>query len=154
MDLFVATLAQLPAVKIERPPRMADFAYLGEAMMRSQAIPPGTFLRLYGDNRRDSIARGLEANPVAAAIRSLVDNQHPKDPSGFVFEGTMGSLLDKLADHRTVKNDAWPKSSRGLGDVIRRQKPALAAVGILVEILPRNRAGIPVRITQIDDSNP
>ena len=154
MDLFVATLAQLPAVKIERPPRMADFAHLGEAMMRSQAIPPGAFLRLYGDNRRDSIARGLEASPVAAAIRSLVDNQHPKDPSGFVFEGTMSALLDKLADHRTVKNDAWPKSSRGLGDVIRRQKPALADVGILVEILPRNRAGIPVRITQVDDSNP
>ena len=63
-------------------------------------------------------------------------------------------VLEKLADHRVIKNDAWPKSARGLGDVLRRQKPALADVGILVEILPRTRAGISVRVTQVDDSNP
>ena len=133
---------------------MADFAHLGEAMLRSQAKPPGAFLGLYHSNRRDSIARGLEASPVAAAIRSLVDNQHPTDPSGFVFEGTMSVLLEKLADHRVIKNDAWPKSARGLGDVLRRQKPALADVGVLVVILPRTRAGISVRITQMDVSTP
>ena len=146
LDLFSAALAVLPSVKIARPPRMADFAHLGEALMISQAHPPGAFLKLYQDNRRDSIARGLEASPVAAAIRAMVDAQRPRDPTGRIFEGTMSKLLDDLADHRTIKNDAWPKSPRGLGDMIRRQKPALADIGIHVDILPRTRDGIPVRI--------
>lgn len=141
LDLFVKTLAVLPTVKLERLPRMADFAKLGEAMMLAQGHAPGEFLRLYEANRRDSIARGLDASPVAAAVRALAEAAGGR----LIFEGTMKRLLDRLKD---LRNDAeaWPKSPRGLGDALRRQAPALAEVGIDVKIGKAGRDGVPVTI--------
>lgn len=149
-DLFAATLARLPDIHIERPPRMADFARLGEAMHRAQGGAPGEFVRLYAANRRDSTARGLEASPVAVALRSLVEQHQacqPREP--VVFDNTMGRLLDHLTDHRD-KSEAWPKSARGLGDVLRRQIPALAQIGIRITIAKPGKRGVIVRIVVVD----
>ena len=145
-DLFANTLAKLPDIHIERPPRMADFARLGEAMHRAQGGAPGEFVRLYAANRRDSTARGLEASPVAVAIRSLVEQHQASQPwEPVVYENPMGALLDRLSDHRD-KSDAWPKSARGLGDVLRRQIPALAQIGIRITIAKPGKRGVIVRI--------
>ncbi len=150
LDLFAAALARLPGVTITRPPRMSDFAFLGEAITQAQGQEQEFFLKLYRENRRSSIARGLDASPVAAAIRAMCDAYNPKPPDGLVFNGLMSNLLEQLGNHRTIKSDTWPKSPRGLGDVLRRQKPALADIGILVEILPRTNEGIKVKIIQKD----
>ncbi len=145
-DLFAATLAKLPDIQIERPPRMADFARLGEAMHRAQGVAPGEFVRLYAANRRDSTARGLEASPVAVALRSLVEHHQDSQPwEPVIFDNTMGALLERLGDHRD-KSDAWPKSARGLGDVLRRQIPALAQIGIRISIAKPGKRGVIVRI--------
>lgn len=145
-DLFAATLARLPEIHIERPPRMADFARLGEAMHRAQGGAPGEFIRLYEANRRDSTARGLEASPVAVAIRSLVEQHQASQPwEPVVYASTMGKLLDRLTDHRD-RSEAWPKSARGLGDVLRRQIPALAQIGIRITITKPGKEGVKVRI--------
>lgn len=141
LDLFVLTLRHLPAVRLDRPPRMADFAALGEAMRRAEDQPPGAFLTLYQGNRRHSVARSLDALPVASAIRTLAE----AETTPLVFEDTMGKLLDRLSQYRDSA-EAWPKSARGLGDVLRRQRPALAQIGILVDIGKPGRAGVPVTI--------
>lgn len=146
LDLFAKTLAKLPDIQIERPPRMADFARLGEAMHQAQGGAPGAFVRLYEANRRDSTARGLEASPVAVALLSLVAQHQacqPQEP--VVFDNPMGRLLDHLTDHRD-KSEAWPKSARGLGDVLRRQIPALAQIGIRITIAKPGKRGVIVRI--------
>lgn len=143
LDLFVKTLAKIPEVSIESPPRMADFAVLGEAMMISLGKEPGDFMRIYSENRTDSVARSLESSPVAVAIRAMADaHTHPTDP---VFDGTMGALKARL-DLERDNAEAWPRSPRGLGDVLRRQLPALAQIGIKVEIGKAGRAGVMVTI--------
>lgn len=142
-DLFVLTLAQLPKVKINRPPRMSDFARLGEAMHQAQGGQAGEFVHAYEANRRQSIARGLDASLVAAAIIELSDDHH--QGTAAVFEGTMKHLLERLESRRATA-DAWPKSPRGLGDILRRQRPALAAVGVSVEISQPGREGVKVTI--------
>lgn len=144
LDLFSATLAYLPTVRMSRPPRMADFARLGEAMLKAMGGQDGDFVGLYRVNRRDSVARGLEASPVAVAIRSLVDAAY-MDEFGLAYEGTMGHLLERLNDHRD-KSEAWPRSARGLGDAIRRQLPALAQIGIRITISKPGKHGVMVRI--------
>lgn len=141
LDLFVLTLRHLPAVTLDRPPRMADFTALGEAMLRAEGQPPGAFMALYQGNRRHSIARSLDASPVASAIRTLAE----AESNAVVFDGTMGKLLDRLSQYRDG-TEAWPKSARGLGDVLRRQRPALAQIGIAVDIGKPGRAGVPVTI--------
>lgn len=146
LDLFVATLARLPRVTIARPPRMADFAALGEAMMTAQGKPPGAFMRLYQANRRDSVARGLEASPVAQALRDYAEAQAPR--YGRAFHGNWKMLLRELEPYRD-SSEAWPKSTQGLAGIIRRQRPALAQVGVTVTIGGHTERGTEVSIHRV-----
>jgi len=143
LDLLVKTLAQLPEVKLTKPPRMADFTRLGEAMMQAQGHDPGTFDTLFRANRQESVARAMESSPVAVAVRELVDAHQGQSPT--IFYGTMKKLLDTLTEHRHDA-DGWPRSPRGLGDVLKRQSPALAAIGINVEFGGKTREGFTVTI--------
>ena len=150
LDLFVATLAELPRVKLDRPPRMADFAALGEAMMRAEGNDPGAFVSLYSANRRESVARSLESSPVACAIRRLVDESSDTGTAAWPRDGGPGTvehLLTRLSDYREGA-DAWPRSARGLGDALRRQRPALAQIGIGIEF-GRTSRGITVTIRRL-----
>jgi hypothetical protein len=135
LDWFVLTLQYLPRVTLERPPRMADFASLGEA--------PGHFMALYTANRNDSMARNLDASPVAVALRALAEAR--EDLPQPVFMGTMGQLFSQLECYRE-STEAWPKSARGLGNILRCQQPALAQSGLIVKIGKHGRAGTPVTI--------
>lgn len=144
LDLFVKTLALMPAVNLINPPRMADFTRLGEAMAQALGNDPGTFDALYKINRAESISRALEASPVAVAIREMVDAY--SGLSLLVFSGTMKDLLAKLETKYKQESHAWPKSPRGLGDVLRRQQPALSSLGIDIEISKPGRLGITVEI--------
>ncbi|HEU0196691.1 MAG TPA: hypothetical protein VFQ88_05685 [Nevskiaceae bacterium] len=131
LDLFVATLAKLPSVTIAKPPRMADFACLGEAMMRAQGHEPGVFMALYGHNREQSALRALDASPVAQAVMSLVDRLGS-------WTGTYKDLRARLADlHHD--GEAWPKSARGLADALRRTAPPLRTAGYTVTEDPTRR---------------
>ena len=144
LDLFVKTLAALPAVSLPKPPRMADYAALGEAMLRAEGEPAGAFLAIYQGNRADSVARSLEASPIACAVRRLIED-HPASSPLAAWDDTMGKLLDRLSRYRDGA-DAWPKSARGLGEVLRRQRPALSQIGISVEIGKAGKHGVPVTI--------
>ena len=53
-------LRELPSVRLDDLPRMADFARFGEAMGRGLGWPPETFLRAYRENRREATASTLE----------------------------------------------------------------------------------------------
>ncbi|MDP3389076.1 MAG: hypothetical protein Q8Q40_13870 [Methylococcaceae bacterium] len=143
LDLFVKTLALMPTVKLINPPRMADFTRLGEAMAQALGHPVGTFDTLYKANRAESIGRALEASPVAVALRDIVEAHTGQ--SRLVFTGTMKTLLERLETHKQ-ESHAWPKSARGLGDILRRQQPALSSLGIDIEISKPGRHGINVEI--------
>ena len=134
LDLFVKTLAMMPKVTLVNPPRMADFTRLGEAMAQSQGHDPGTFDTLYKENRSEGVSRALEASPVAVAVMELVDNHPGRLPE--VYHGTMKGLLETLEKYKQ-ESTAWPRSGKGLGDVLRRQQPALSSLGI--EIISSGR---------------
>jgi hypothetical protein len=76
----------------------------------------------------------LEASPVAVAVMELVDNHTGR--SHEVYHGTMKGLLETLEKYKQESN-AWPRSGKGLGDVLRRQQPALSSLGI--EIISSGR---------------
>jgi len=143
LDLFVKTLALMPKVKLVNPPRMADFTRLGEAMAQALGRPAGTFDFMYKTNRAESIGRALEASPVAVAVREMVEAHIGL--SMVVFSGTMKNLLERLDTHKQESN-SWPRSPRGLGDVLRRQQPALSSLGIDIDISKPGRLGVNVEI--------
>ena len=132
LDLFAKVLAALPGVVIapEQRPRMADFAALGEAVVRVQGQPAGAFLRRYGAMRKDGVLRTIDASPVGAAISAFLTEV----TSG--FNGTLSELLDRLERYRP-HGEAWPRSAKGLGDALRRLAPALRLIGFECKSLPK-----------------
>jgi hypothetical protein len=116
LDLLVKTMAKLPLVRLTKPPRMADFARLGEAMTQAMGHEAGTFEQIFKENRKESVSRAMEASPVAVAIREMAENCHGE----IVFNGTVKKLFDELTKEQHSL-EGWPRSPRGLGDAIRRQ---------------------------------
>ncbi len=127
LDLFVKTLAFLPLIKLQYPPRMVDFTVLGEAMMQSQGSQPGVFTNLFIENRRESILRAIESSPVSTAILALTENCQ----NDLVYEGNYSLLLDRLLAYKR-DSEGWPKSEKGLANQIKRQLPALRELGIII----------------------
>ena len=152
LDLLVKTLAKLPHVKIDKPPRMADFARLGEAMAQAMGQEAGAFDKIFKKNRSESVSRAMEASPVAVAIREMAENSYNE----IVFYGTVKELFDKLTREQHSL-DGWPRSPRALGDAIRRQTPALDSIGVnvvqgSVERIGSHR-GISITIKKLSSGN-
>lgn len=138
LDLYADTLRALPGVRLERLPRMADFALLGEAMTTARGWP--SFAATYGAYRERAIVAALEASPVAVALQHYID----RHPAG--WEGTVQGLLEVLGDYRR-EAEAWPKSARGLADALRRLAPGLRVAGVSVRFNPeRQRDGFHVAV--------
>src|SRR6516162_7903587 len=57
--------------RLEKLPRMADFALWGSAC-ETAFWPPGTFMRAYDANREAAIAGIIEADPVATFVREIM----------------------------------------------------------------------------------
>lgn len=123
LDVLAAAIAAEPHVRLERLPRMADFARWIVAAEPALTWPAGSFLVAYAGNRREAHDLALDASPVAALIRGLTDT----------WEGTAAQLLDRLTDEAEdglTRSRAWPKSPRSLTNVLRRLAPNLRATGI------------------------
>jgi hypothetical protein len=128
LDLFVKTLAKLPTVKTSGRERMVDFCCLGEAMMQSMGHKAGAFTELYNENRKDSVLRSIESSPVASAVLEMAEDSS----FDMFFCGTYKELLDKLLSYKGGDNEGWPRSEKGLANLLKRQVPALQEAGIIV----------------------
>lgn len=128
LDAVVGGLRLLPSVKLERLPRMSDFARWSEAVGRGLGWTDGAFLAAYEVNRSSANDQALEASPVAPAVIALME----RTPH---LETTAGELLQELAEiagERVAKSKEWPSSARGLSGAIRRVMPVLRKAGIEV----------------------
>jgi hypothetical protein len=92
LDLFVMTLKQMPKVKLVNPPRMADFARLGEAMMQAQGADDGEFTKLYRANLNEGVSRAMESSPAAIALCELARTH---SEGSIVFHGTVAKPIEQ-----------------------------------------------------------
>ena len=149
LDLVSNVLQRLPSIKINpfSLPRMSDFAYCGEAVYQIHGKASGEFLKDFKENRNKGVQRILESSPVGVALISFID----KYPFG--HDGTIKELLNKLEEFKSEGERNWVKSAKGLGDVLRRLKPAFRQIEISIEIDPKQkRDGIHVHISRIENS--
>lgn len=130
LELFVATLRELPKVRLADPPRMADFAHLGEAMFRALGRAD-RFLDRYLARQRATALAALEASPVADAVLALMARTDR-------WSGPTKALLEVLGRHRQ-DTETWPRSPRGLSDALRRCMPTLRLLEIHVRFEPVRR---------------
>src|SRR5262249_43350463 len=127
LTVVAEALRNLPTVKLNRLPRMADFATWATAAEPALGWKSGTFMAAYTGNRREANELALEASPVAAAVRQLIEGQP--------WEGTASALLTALSTlmtERDLKAKTWPKTPRTLSNTLRRLASNLRAIGIEV----------------------
>src|SRR6516164_8629585 len=122
LNLIVIGLQRLPRIRLERLPRMADFALWGTACERM----PGAFMRGYEENRKSAVETILEADLVATAIKGLMASRKE-------WKGNASQLLAALEEavgEKAAKSKNWPASAEMLGRSLRRPATFLRKVGI------------------------
>ncbi len=122
LDLAVDVMRLLPTVKLDRLPRMADYA----RVLRAVDLALGTSgLEHYMGSRGRLAADSLSADPFIARLQEIV-----KEP----FEGTAADLLALVTpagEGRAPKR--WPANPRIVSQRMRRHAPDLRRAGWAVE---------------------
>ncbi|WP_083818695.1 bifunctional DNA primase/polymerase [Acidiphilium sp. PM] len=138
LDAVSNGLRRLPETRLDRLPRMADFALWAVACGDNHLWPKGAFIRAYDANRDMAVHDMLDADPVAAAVQALMRERDS-------WSGTAQSLLDELkplASFSAGASKKWPTSARGLSSPLRRIAPGLRSTGIDISFDVRGKAKI------------
>lgn len=129
LDVLSSALRRLPWVRLERLPRMADFAVLIAAAEPALGWEPGSFEALYRRARLAASQTALEADPVAEALLAWLGDRQE-------WKGRTKDLLAQLPPP-SEHSRSWPRSPQGLSSRLRRLCPDLRRAGIVV-ISPRD----------------
>jgi len=135
LDAVVVGLKQLPETRLEKLPRMADFALWATAC-ETALWPAGTFWSAYCCNRDEAVEGVIDADPVAAAVRAMMSTRTE-------WTGTASDLLGALAElvgERVAKSKTWPDSPRALAGRLRRAATFLRKIGIEISFGREGRA--------------
>jgi hypothetical protein len=124
LDVLAAALSQLPHVRLERLPRMADFARV-LAACDAAGVTRGALDRYLGQRGR-VMEEVVETDPFATAIIELVRKRG-------TWRGTATQLLRAVdpIDPAWRPPDCWPKPNTVSGK-LKRLTPALQAKGVTV----------------------
>ena len=135
LDAVAKGLAMLPQTKLEKLPRMADFALRATAC-ETALWPAGTFWSAYCGNRDEAVEGVIDADPIAAAARAVMATRTE-------WTGTASELLGALAEvagERVAKSKTWPDSARALAGRLRRTATFLRKIGIDIRFGREGRA--------------
>jgi hypothetical protein len=140
LDAAAHGLRILPQVRLQRLPRMADFAVWATAC-ESAFQPPGTFEAAYSNNRRATIENMVDADPVATCVCEIMAEQAH-------WRGSASDLLQA-----GTNRFGWPKSPRALAGRLRRAQAFLRTLGIEIVFGREGRLGTrTITITAIGES--
>ena len=135
LDAVVVGLKRLPETRLERLPRMADFALWATAC-ETALWPADTFWSAYCGNRDEAVEGVIDADPIATAVRAIMATRT-------VWTGTASDLLGALAEgvgERVAKSKTWPDGPRALAGRLRRAATFLRKIGIEIGFGREGRA--------------
>jgi hypothetical protein len=132
LDAASHGLRTRPNVRLNRLPRMADFA-IWATSCETALWPTGTFARAYEVNRRAAVEDVIDADPVAACVREIMAERT-------AWMGCAADLLRIKAD-LARGSLGWPKNPRALAGRLRRVGTALRTLGIEITFGREGRAG-------------
>ena len=124
LDAVVHGLRTEDQTKPSGLPRMADFA-MAVTACETMFWPAGTFRTAYDINRADIVEAMTEADPVASAVRSLVDSRGFWEGQASDLDNMLRAITGNLAGGKN-----WPADPRILANTLRRLTPSLMKIGI------------------------
>jgi hypothetical protein len=135
LDAVANGLAMLPKTRLDKLPRMADFALWATAC-ETALWPMGTFWSAYCGNRDEAVDGVIDADPIAAAVRTVMTTRTE-------WTGIASELLGALAEaagERVAKAKTWPDTPRALAGRLRRAATFLRKICIDIGFEREGRA--------------
>jgi hypothetical protein len=135
LDAAVAGLHNLPQVKLERPPRLADFALWVSACEEVLGMKPGEAMAACRANSAEARDLALEASPLYEPLAELAREG---------FTGTVAELrarLDSMVGEAIRRSVRWPKAPNVLSNALRRMATNLRAAGIELQFSRNDEQG-------------
>lgn len=127
-------------LKLEKLPRMADFAEWAEAISQAMGYPPMSFLKAYVENRNELNIVAVNENPVGALVLKYFQDFEERTGPITKMQFEPQELYKKLIDF-AENNDIgivdrnFPKNIASLVKKLKTVIPNLKAVyGIIIEI--------------------
>jgi hypothetical protein len=133
LDAVANGIKRLPDTRLEKLPRMADFALWATAC-ETMFWPAGTFWEAYCGNRDEAVDSVIDADPVAAALRVFIEKWERTERT--MWTGTASDLLGALGEavgERGVKEKTWPVRPNVLSGRLRRAATFLRQIGIQID---------------------
>lgn len=123
-------IGRLPSIKLDRAPRMADFAKWSAAC-ETAVWPAGTYQAAHEANQTTINEDTIEASPLGMAVVALMSGKHR------TWEGSASDLLTMLSTKTDPKIIAdkklWPCTPRVLSERLRRVTSTLRKIGIEID---------------------
>ena len=129
LDVLVQALRLLDTVPDTNLPRMADFAWYGEAVARAAGYTNGEFLEVYNENIGKQTYEAIEGSLLGGIVLKFMQNH-------IVWEGTPTELLvelTSLAETQRIntKDYDFPKGANSLTRKLNVLKANLMEMGII-----------------------
>jgi hypothetical protein len=135
LDAAVAGLRNLPQVRLDRPPRLADFALWVSACEQALSMQPGEAMAACQANCGAARALALEASPLYQPLAELAREG---------FTGTVAELrarLDSMVSEALRRSVRWPKAPNILSNALRRMATNLRDAGLEIEFSRPDHSG-------------
>ena len=136
LDAVAHGLSRLDRMVVTRLPRMADF-YTWSTACEPAMWPEGTFASAYDTNRETAVAGTIEADFVAMAVRSFMNDRNTWIGSASELLTALGLLISDT-QHRRKE---WPSLPHHLTGRLRRVAPVLRKVGIKIDFRREGKQG-------------
>lgn len=152
LDAFCAGLKNIPKTKLDRLPRMADFAKFATAVEAGLPWEQGEALAAYLACRLGLVDQALEKDVVATAILEFMEQRHllGRGP----WEGTASELLSVLTPPPGIE-DRWPRKSSKLGIRLTKAAPLLREKGLSIEkVRTKTQRGLRLKFSPSNPSPP
>lgn len=128
LDALSKAMEIYPTVKLDRLPRMADFAVWGYAVAEALGIGGDTFMDLYHQNRDKVNSAAIDENLLATAILELMSNEEKINCSATELFDNLNIVAEKIKID--TRSKYWPKDPSILSKQIMHIKSNLLDVGI------------------------
>ena len=130
LDALSNAMDKHNSIRLERSPRMIDFAKWGCAIAMALSYSQQDFLSAFEQNEKDRNNEVLDDNSVADVVTKLMEGRKE-------WEGNMTGLLIRLTEVADdngidVKGKYWPKAPNSLSRKLNEVSTNLAAEGILL----------------------
>lgn len=153
LDAVAAGLANIGTVRLDRLPRMADFAKWVTACEIGLGWTPGMFMEAYLGNRAAANDSAIEGSVIGIPLMKLMETHA-------ILQGIAKELMEAVeATLPRDKNDnvkrppGWPRSARAFAGELRRIAPNLRAAGIDLTFGTHTRKGTPITLERKEETS-